>query len=80
MEYVEYILWGLAIFFAGSWTFGMLIRPSYRMKNTVVAVVYWWVAIAFVYLGELSALNLLWLMPLALILPTMVTSKLLFTN
>ncbi len=57
MEYVEYVLWGLSLFFAGSWTFGLLIRPSYRLKNTVVTVVYWWVAIALVYLGELSPLH-----------------------
>ena len=31
MEYVEYVLWGLSLFFAGSWTFGLLIR-LYRTR------------------------------------------------
>ena len=42
------------------------------MKSTVVTVMYWWVSIFLVWLIGTSPLHLVWLMPLALFLPSMI--------
>ena len=64
-----YIVWGLVLFFAGSWTFGLVARPDFRLKSTIVTLIYWWGFIGLVFLSGLSVYHLLWLMPLALIIP-----------
>lgn len=66
---MSYIVWGLVLFFAGSWTFGFIIRPDFRLKSTMVTLIYWWTFIGLVFLLDLSVYHLLWLMPLALIIP-----------
>ncbi len=74
------VLWIAALFFAGSWTFGLLVRPDYRLKSTVVTVAYWWVAIAIVFLAELHPAQLLWLMPLVLVIPAQIMQQLLLSS
>ncbi len=66
---MSYIVWGLVLFFAGSWTFGLVVRPDFRLKSTIVTLIYWWAFIGLVFLSDLSVYHLLWLMPLALIIP-----------
>ena len=76
---IHIVLWAIALFFAASWTFGLIVRPDYRLKNTVVTVAYWWLEISIVYFAGLHPAHLLWLMPLALIVPKVVMTNLLLT-
>ena len=66
---MSYIVWGLVLFFAGSWTFGLIVRPDFRLKPTVVTLIYWWGFIGLVFLSDISVYHLLWLMPLSLFIP-----------
>jgi hypothetical protein len=61
-----YIAWGLILFFAGSWAFGLILRPDFRVKSTIAALIYWWIFIGLVILSDLNVYHLLWLMPLTL--------------
>ena len=74
---IRIVLWVIAIFFAASWLFGLIVRPDYRMKSTVVTVAYWWLEIAIVYFAGLHPAHLLWLMPLALIVPAVTMTSML---
>lgn len=69
MEILKYIVWGLTLFFAGSWAFGMFVRPDFRLKCNVVTVIFWWAEIALAALGFYSVFHLLWLMPISLFIP-----------
>lgn len=64
---MRYVAWAVVLFFAVSWTFGLLVAPQHRVKSTVVALIHWWISIAVVVLTGLSVYHLLWLMPLALV-------------
>ena len=66
---MSYITWGLVLFFAGSWTIGLIVRPDFRIKSTIVTLIYWWAIIGLVFLSSISVFHLLWLMPLALVIP-----------
>lgn len=66
---MAYIAWALVLFFAGSWTFGFISRPDFRIKSTLVTLIYWWLAIVLVMVINISVYHLFWLMPLALIFP-----------
>ena len=68
---MSYIVWGLVLFFAGSWTFGLIVRPDFRLKSTIVTLIYWWAFIALVFILGISVYHLLWLMLLALFIPMM---------
>jgi hypothetical protein len=81
----EWITWGVALFFAGSWTFGMLASPEFRLKANVAAVLFWWGSIAFVLLTGASVFHLWWLMPMSLLvtfgaLPRTSLGTILFTR
>jgi hypothetical protein len=76
---IPVVLWIVALFFAGGWSFGLIALPDQRVKSTVVSVVYWWVEIATVFLAGLHPAHLLWLMPLALFIPMIVMQSLLLT-
>ena len=65
----DWLVFGIAFFFAGSWTFGLSIRPDMRLKSTVVTVILWWPLIASAFLELFPSFALLWLMPLALLIP-----------
>jgi hypothetical protein len=69
MEFLRYLVWGLALFFAIGWTLGLLAEPYGQLKGTVVTIIFWWVEILGVVATDVSAFHLLWLMPLSLILP-----------
>ena len=66
---MAYLAWAVVLFFAGSWTFGLIVRPDLRLKSTIVTLIYWWAAIGLVAFTSISVYHLLWLMPLALIVP-----------
>jgi hypothetical protein len=66
---MAYVAWGLVIFFAASWTFGLIVRPDFRLKSTMVTLIYWWPTIGLIALSSISVYHLFWLMPLALIIP-----------
>lgn len=64
-----YVLWAAVLFFAGSWTLGLLMNPRMRLKSTIVTVLYWWICIGFAATSQFSPWHLLWLMPLSLVVP-----------
>ncbi|WP_460135944.1 hypothetical protein [Pseudomonas sp. S1_E04] len=64
---MRYAAWTVVLFFAVSWTFGLLVAPQHRVKSTVVALTHWWISIAIVVFIGLSVYHLFWLMPLALV-------------
>lgn len=64
-----YVVWIAAFFFAGSWTFGVILNPGMRLKSTLVTIAYWWISIVMALISLFSAWNLLWLMPLAVLVP-----------
>jgi len=66
---ITYVLWAVAFLFAGSWTFWLFVSPHMRLTNAIVSVSYWWIAICLALVSAFSVLHLLWLMPLALIVP-----------
>ncbi len=70
MEYLEYIVLGIALFFAGSWTLLLIKRPNSRVRSTIVTVMYWWLAIGLC--GFFSVFHLLWFMPLAAFTPMII--------
>ena len=72
MVILKYIAWGLALFFAGSWTFNLSIRPDLRLKSHVVAIIIWWTEIVLAALGKYSVFHLFWLMPISLYIPQVV--------
>ena len=64
-----YLVWAAAFFFAVSWTFVLLAKPHHRVKSTVVTVIYWWIGIGLCLAGLFSPWHLLWVMPLAVVVP-----------
>jgi hypothetical protein len=48
MDVLWYVAWALALFFAASWAFGIIVRPDYSLKSTVATVIFWWIEIATV--------------------------------
>ena len=72
MEILHWAVGGLALFFAGSWTLGVAMRPNMRLKSTLVTIALWWALIAGTFAGAINAFHLLWLMPLALVVPSFV--------
>ena len=66
MAVLTYIAWGLAFFFAGSWTIGIVM---YRVKSNIVTVLLWWIEIGLAGLGFYSAVHLFWLMPMSVAIP-----------
>lgn len=69
MHILKIATWAAALFFVGSWTFGLLAAPHQRLKSTVVTVGLWWALLLFPALGAFTVFHLLWLMPLALVVP-----------
>jgi hypothetical protein len=74
MNALGHVAWALSLVFAASWTFGLIIRPDYRLKSTVATVLFWWTRIATVFISELPVFHLLWLMPLSLLIPAIIMS------
>jgi hypothetical protein len=72
-ESINYAFGAVVLFFAGSWTFWLLVSPHMRLTNRIVSVTYWWIAIGFALASAFSVWHLLWLMPLALIVPILYT-------
>lgn len=61
-----YLVWAAALFFAFTWTIGLVSNPAMRLKSNIVAVTYWWISISLCLFGAFSAWQLIWLMPVAL--------------
>jgi hypothetical protein len=74
LDWTVYIVWIAALFFAGSWTFGLIYSPRDRIGSTIVTVILWWVAIALAASGVFSAWHLLWLFPASLLAPALLLS------
>ena len=74
MELIRWVIVAVAIFFAGGWLFGLVVRREFRLRSTIVAVVYWWIGIGLAVANAISVFHLLWFMPLVLIV-TMVIWK-----
>ena len=79
MEIMDIIILVVALFFAGSWTFGLLSTPN-TTPPTKVTVLYWWIEILIAFLDGYSALHLLWLMPLSIFVPTILMTRGVFTT
>jgi hypothetical protein len=69
VDYLRVAVWCAALFFSSAWSLGLILDPRQRLKCTVVTVGLWWPLMAFPALGAFSVLHLLWLMPLALLVP-----------
>lgn len=69
MEILKYITWGLALFFAGGWTFGLIVRPIGQLKCNYATVIFWWAEIVLAAFGSFNVFHLLWLLPLTLLIP-----------
>lgn len=69
MDYLRIGIWVITGFLVCTWTFGLATNPRSRLKATVVTVMLWWVLLLFPALGAFSVLHMLWLFPLALIVP-----------
>lgn len=74
MTAIDYAVLAVALFFAGSWTLGVLIRPNLRLKATIVTIVLWWAEIGTAIFSAMDALHLLWLMPASLFGPSMLAA------
>lgn len=68
MGWVLGSVWVLAVFFAATWTLGLVTQPRFRWASTVAGVICWWGYLAAAALGWLNPLHLLWLMPVILLL------------
>ena len=66
MQALKIIVYVIGLYFAGSWTLGIWGNPQYRLKGTVVGIIFWWVEILLAFTGVISVLHLIWLMPLTL--------------
>lgn len=64
-----YVLWTIVFFFSVSWTLGLIINPSMRVKSTIATIIYWWISIGLALESTFNPWHLLWLMPLELIVP-----------
>ena len=69
---MELAAWAVVLFFAISWSAGVIINPQFRVKATIAALMHWWVLIIIIALSGVSVFHLLWLMPLVIILCTIV--------
>lgn len=69
MQWFEYVIWAAAIFFAGSWTLGLVLSPRNRTGGNILTVVLWWIAMVATFIGEFSSMHLLWAFPAALLVP-----------
>lgn len=63
MGWIEGVVWALAVFFAATWTLGLLAQPRFRVASTVAGVACWWGYMGVAALGWLNPLHLAWLMP-----------------
>lgn len=72
METMKWITWAVVLFFALSWTFGVIRHQQFRLKATVVSMVFWWIEIFIAMAGGFVVFHLLWLMPVSLIVPMQV--------
>jgi hypothetical protein len=63
---MHFVIYGLAFFFAITWTGALIMIPSNRLICSVVGVFYWWVAIIGSFILDFNYFHLLWLMPLSL--------------
>jgi hypothetical protein len=70
VEILKYIAWGLALFFAATWTIGILHKPEFRHKSFIVTILFWWLGIGLAMLGFYNVLYLFWLMPLSIFVPS----------
>jgi hypothetical protein len=75
MTALTYITWGAVLFFAVTWTAGLLLRPDFRLKSTVATIILWWLWIALAACRVISVFHLVWLMPLSLLVPTGVMAE-----
>ena len=71
MVWFNYAIWALAIFLAGSWTFGLVVSPRNRIGSTIVTVILWWLLLVTSFSGDLPAWHLLYAFPAALLLPAL---------
>lgn len=69
--WAEYATWAVALFFAATWTFGLVMSPRNRNGSNILTVMLWWVAIALAFAGSFSVFHLLWVFPVSLILPAL---------
>ena len=69
MAALQWLVYGIALFFAGTWTFAVMFRPAGQLKSTLVTLPYWWIGIAMAIAGLIGPFHLLWFMPVALAVP-----------
>jgi hypothetical protein len=72
MNILTYIIWAAALFFAVTWTAGLVLRPDFRLKSTIATVILWWIWVAAAACHLYSVFHLVWLMPASVFLPTAV--------
>ena len=60
------ITWGVVLYFAITWTLGVVRHEQYRLKSTVASIALWWIDIILVFFGSFTVYHLSWVMPLTL--------------
>lgn len=69
MQMLAYLVWAAALFFAATWAFGLVASPRNRIGSNILTVILWWVALALAFSRTFSVFHLLWIFPLALVVP-----------
>ena len=72
MAWLNYATAAIAVFFAGSWTLGVLVNPEFRLKSTVSGIVCWWALLWASYGAVFHILHLWWLFPAAMFMGALV--------
>ena len=75
IQWLEYLCVGAAIFFAGTWAFGLIASPANRIGSNIATVVLWWVCLTAWFFGSFSGFHLLWLYLLSLVAPAVLTIR-----
>lgn len=71
MTWYEYAVIAVALFFAGSWAFGLVFSARNRTGGNIATVILWWVAIALVLAEAVAPIHLLWIFPVSLVVPAL---------
>ncbi len=75
MAWYDWVVIAVAVFFAGAWAFGLAFSSRNRTGGNILTVILWWVALALVLVGSVASLHLLWVFPVALVVPALLLSS-----
>tara|TARA_B100001059_G_C17566012_1_gene442580 strand:- start:389 stop:661 length:273 start_codon:yes stop_codon:yes gene_type:complete len=65
------LAWIVVMFFALGWSLGMF-QERFRTRSNMLAVIWWWLSIAAVFILPISPFHLFYIMPLAAIMSNLI--------